>query len=216
MLEGGDLDVLTGDYLAELTMLILGRQRLQGTEPRIRGHVPASDGGMPRYRARARRHHRHAMPEGSTRPGSPPRSTISPSGSGSTLAWRGSRETMSPREPRNSASGSPLAANAYLGAWGIAACIASGADVVVTGRVTDASLVVGPAAASLRMAARRLGCARRRDRRRPHSRMRRAGDRWQLQLLHRARRAPSRFPHRGDARRRLERHHQASGHRVGQ
>ena len=28
MLEGGPLDVLTGDYLAELTMLILGRDRL--------------------------------------------------------------------------------------------------------------------------------------------------------------------------------------------
>ena len=30
MLDGGELDVLTGDYLAELTMLILGRDRLQG------------------------------------------------------------------------------------------------------------------------------------------------------------------------------------------
>src|SRR5262249_52886929 len=29
MLEGGPLDVLTGDYLAELTMLILGRSRLK-------------------------------------------------------------------------------------------------------------------------------------------------------------------------------------------
>src|ERR1700739_2059473 len=29
MLEGGGLDVLTGDYLAELTMLILGRDRLR-------------------------------------------------------------------------------------------------------------------------------------------------------------------------------------------
>jgi hypothetical protein len=28
-LEGGDLDVLTGDYLAELTMLILGRDRMK-------------------------------------------------------------------------------------------------------------------------------------------------------------------------------------------
>ena len=27
MLEGGELDFLTGDYLAELTMLILGRDR---------------------------------------------------------------------------------------------------------------------------------------------------------------------------------------------
>ena len=32
MLEGGELDVLTGDYLAELTMLILGRQRLEHPE----------------------------------------------------------------------------------------------------------------------------------------------------------------------------------------
>lgn len=29
MLTGGELDVLTGDYLAELTMLILGRDRLK-------------------------------------------------------------------------------------------------------------------------------------------------------------------------------------------
>src|SRR5690606_41969580 len=29
MLEGGELDYLTGDYLAELTMLILGRDRLK-------------------------------------------------------------------------------------------------------------------------------------------------------------------------------------------
>jgi hypothetical protein len=40
-----------------------------------------------------------------------------------------------------------LTANAYLGAWGIAECLKAGADVVVTGRVTDASLVAGPAAA---------------------------------------------------------------------
>src|SRR5699024_8704297 len=35
----------------------------------------------------------------------------------------------------------------YLGSWGIVDCLNAGADVVVTGRVTDASLVVGPAAA---------------------------------------------------------------------
>ncbi|HZC90683.1 MAG TPA: acyclic terpene utilization AtuA family protein, partial [Mycobacterium sp.] len=38
-------------------------------------------------------------------------------------------------------------ANAYLGAWGIVDCLDSGADVVVTGRVTDASVTVAPAAA---------------------------------------------------------------------
>ena len=40
----------------------------------------------------------------------------------------------------------PIAANAYLGGWGIAAALAQGADIVVCGRVTDASLVVGPCA----------------------------------------------------------------------
>lgn len=43
--------------------------------------------------------------------------------------------------------GTPLTANAYLGAWGIVDCFERGADVVVTGRVTDASVVVGAAAA---------------------------------------------------------------------
>jgi Acyclic terpene utilisation family protein AtuA len=40
----------------------------------------------------------------------------------------------------------PVSANAYLGGWGIAAALDAGADVVVCPRVTDASLVVGPAA----------------------------------------------------------------------
>jgi hypothetical protein len=40
----------------------------------------------------------------------------------------------------------PTAANAYLGGWGIAEALEAGADVVVCGRVTDASLTVGPAA----------------------------------------------------------------------
>ena len=40
----------------------------------------------------------------------------------------------------------PVSANAYLGGWGIAAALGAGADVVVCPRVTDAALVVGPAA----------------------------------------------------------------------
>jgi len=40
----------------------------------------------------------------------------------------------------------PATAHAYLGGWGIAAGLAAGADLVVCGRVTDAALVVGPAA----------------------------------------------------------------------
>jgi hypothetical protein len=40
----------------------------------------------------------------------------------------------------------PVAANAYLGGWGIAAALDAGADIVICGRVTDASLALGPAA----------------------------------------------------------------------
>lgn len=43
-------------------------------------------------------------------------------------------------------TGNPISANAYLGGWGIAAALSAGADVVVCPRVTDAALVVGPAA----------------------------------------------------------------------
>jgi hypothetical protein len=38
------------------------------------------------------------------------------------------------------------AANAYLGGWGIAAALEAGTDIVICGRVSDASLVAGPAA----------------------------------------------------------------------
>jgi len=48
--------------------------------------------------------------------------------------------------PLAAAGVAPVTANAYLGAWGIVAALENGADVVVCGRVTDASLVVGPAA----------------------------------------------------------------------
>jgi hypothetical protein len=38
----------------------------------------------------------------------------------------------------------PLTANAYLGGWGIAEALRRGADIVITGRVTDAALTLGP------------------------------------------------------------------------
>lgn len=49
-------------------------------------------------------------------------------------------------EPLENWSANPIAANAYLGGWGIAAALREGADIVVCGRVTDASMTVGPAA----------------------------------------------------------------------
>jgi Acyclic terpene utilisation family protein AtuA len=146
MLEGGQLDVLTGDYLAELTMLILGRDRLR--DPSL-GYARtflrqledclglALDKGV-RIVANA--------------------GGLNPAGLAAAVGDLAGRLGLTPRIgyvagddllPRAAelGFGEPIAANAYLGGWGIAECLRAGADVVVTGRVTDASLAVGPAAA---------------------------------------------------------------------
>ncbi|MFG2469053.1 acyclic terpene utilization AtuA family protein [Streptomyces canus] len=141
MLTGGELDVLTGDYLAELTMLILGRDRLKDPGAgyartflrqleeclglaRERGvRIVANAGGLnPAGLASGIR-------ELADRTGLPVR-VAHVEGDDLTGRYPGS-----------------LAAHAYLGGFGIAACLREGADVVVTGRVTDAALVTGPAAA---------------------------------------------------------------------
>ncbi|MFE7132202.1 acyclic terpene utilization AtuA family protein [Streptomyces sp. NPDC057638] len=143
MLTDGPLDILTGDYLAELTMLILGRDRLK--DPR-RGYARtflrqleeslgiALDRGV-RIVANA--------------------GGLNPSGLADdvrALAGRlGLDVSVAHVEgddllARGWGSG-VLTANAYLGGAGITACLRAGADVVVTGRVTDAALVTGPAAA---------------------------------------------------------------------
>ncbi|MBO8191936.1 DUF1446 domain-containing protein [Streptomyces oryzae] len=144
MLTGGPLDVLTGDYLAELTMLILGRDRLK--DP-ARGYAGTflrqlEDGlGLARERGVALVTNAgglnpaglaDAVRELSERVGVPARVAHV---EGDDLLGEG-----------NWGEG-VLTADAYLGGAGIAACLRAGADVVVTGRVADAALVSGCAAA---------------------------------------------------------------------
>src|SRR5690606_7370776 len=50
-------------------------------------------------------------------------------------------EHLDTGQPLTGQSASPLAATAYLGGWGIATALGAGADIVICGRVTDASLV---------------------------------------------------------------------------
>ncbi len=146
MLTDGELDYLTGDYLAELTMLILGRDKMKSPD---RGYAKtfliqleqclglAHDRGV-RIVANAGGLNPAALADAvrglAERLGVPAKVAHV---EGDDLLPRAAELQL----------GSPLTANAYLGAWGIADCLAAGADVVITGRVTDASVVVGPAAA---------------------------------------------------------------------
>ncbi|CAL9468295.1 hypothetical protein SUDANB60_02766 [Streptomyces sp. enrichment culture] len=141
MLTGGDLDVLTGDYLAELTMLILARDRLKD---------PAA-GYARTFLRRLEDTLGLAHDKGVrivTNAGG-----LNPAGLADAVKQLADRlgipvrvahvegDDLTARHPGS------LAAHAYLGGFGIGECLRAGADVVVTGRVTDAALVTGPAAA---------------------------------------------------------------------
>jgi hypothetical protein len=143
MLEGGPLDVLTGDYLAELTLLILGRDRAKDPS---RGYARTFLGQMEECLGLSvDRGVRIVVNAGGLNPAglaAALRELTGRLGIGASVAHVEGDDLL-PRAAELGL-GSPLTANAYLGAFGIAECLRAGADVVVTGRVTDASLVVGP------------------------------------------------------------------------
>ena len=205
MLEGGPLDVLTGDYLAELTMLILARDRLRDpTAGYARTFLRqledclglAMDRGV-----------KIVVNAGGLNPAGLAEAV-------GTLAGVLGVPTRVGHVLGDELPADGGVANAYLGCRGIVECLRGGADVVVTGRVTDASLLVGPAAWHHDWAPRRLGRAGRRDRGRARAGVRRPGHRRQLRVLPRARRpAAPRLPDRRGRGRRLGGDHQASRHR---
>ena len=159
VLNDGPVDVVTGDYLAELTMLLLFRKRmkdpgsgyassfLRQLEPLLgtitdRGtKVVVNAGGLDPAACAA------AVRELAAGLGLDlPVAHVE----GDDLlpridALRPALDHLDTGQPLGDRG--VLTANAYLGAWGIAAALDAGAQVVVTGRVTDASLVVGPVAA---------------------------------------------------------------------
>ncbi|MFJ3023804.1 acyclic terpene utilization AtuA family protein [Streptomyces tendae] len=141
MLTGGELDVLTGDYLAELTMLILGRDRLKDPEAGYaRTFLRQLEECLGFARERGVRIVANA-------------GGLNPAGLADAVRALADRLGIPVRvahvegDDLGAAHPGALAAHAYLGGFGIAACLRAGADVVVTGRVTDAALVTGPAAA---------------------------------------------------------------------
>jgi hypothetical protein len=145
MLEGGELDVLTGDYLAELTMLILGRDRMKDpTLGYARTFVKQAEDCMGLALERGVKIVSNAGGLNPAGLADRLREIAKAQGLSAQIAYVQGDDLM-PRAA-DLGLGEALTANAYLGAFGIAAALDRGADIVVTGRVTDASVVVGPAA----------------------------------------------------------------------
>ncbi len=160
MVRGGRIDVLTGDYLAELTLAILQRQRQRGSggwvgtflkqveqvlaeclQNKIK--IVANAGGLnPRGLAEELRQLADKL-------GLQPRIAFV---EGDDLLSRLRELAAAGERFAHLDQQTPLplsevvTAHAYLGGFGIADALSRGADIVVTGRVTDAALVVGPAA----------------------------------------------------------------------
>ncbi len=163
MVEGGPIDVLTGDWLAELTMLILwkGYQRdsskgwahtfltqmeeVLGTCVDRQIRVVTNAGGLnpaglaDQVRLLSERLGLDVAVAHVEGDDLLPRLDELRQ-AGHTLP------NLDTGRPLTDAPGQVVSANAYLGGWPIAEALSSGADVVICPRVTDASLVVGPAA----------------------------------------------------------------------
>ena len=161
MVEGGPIDVLTGDWLAELTMLILARTRLKHPN---RGYARTFVMQMEQVMGTCLEKGIKVVSNAGG---------LDPDGCGDAVAEVASKLGLSPKiayvrgddllprmneliaadqlihfetsEPIKDASAF-LTANAYLGCWGIVEALNQGADIVITGRVTDAAVVCGPAA----------------------------------------------------------------------
>ena len=160
MVEGGPIHVLTGDWLAELTMLILARTRakrpgggyahtfvkqmeeVMGTCLDRGIKVVANAGGLDPEGCAL------AVAEVARKLGLHPKIAFV---RGDDLMPR-MPELLAADQLRHFETGEPikeasfLTANAYFGCWGIVDALGRGADVVITGRTTDAAIVCGPAA----------------------------------------------------------------------
>ena len=164
MVEGGPLDVLTGDYLAELTMTILFNQKMQRGEDK--GYVGTF---LKQVKAVAEtckeKNIKIVTNAGGLNPSSMANEIekiLDELGISLKVAYITGDDLM-PRMDALIKEGEPfsnidrqipiedsgcqtLTANAYLGAWGIKEALDAGADIVVCPRVTDAAVVIGPAA----------------------------------------------------------------------
>ena len=163
MAKAGGIDVLTGDYLAEVTMLILGKARAKdSTKGYAATFLHHLDAALEHLVANGIR---LVVNAGGLNPAGladATRELVARRGYNLRVSYiegddvfgrldalqqaGHSMPHLTSDEPLSSWPHQPLTANAYLGGFGIARALANGADIIITGRVADASLVVGAAA----------------------------------------------------------------------
>ena len=164
LVDGGPIDVLTGDYLAELTMTILYSQKLQRGEDK--GYVGTF---LKQIKEIAKTCNEKNIKIVTNAGGLNPKSMASEiekilidqsvemkvayiDGDDllpqmNSLMDEGEKFMNIDKNISLKDSGySPLTSNIYLGAWGIKEALDHDADIVVCPRVTDAAVVIGPAA----------------------------------------------------------------------
>ncbi|MDQ1583735.1 MAG: hypothetical protein QOF36_1789, partial [Microbacteriaceae bacterium] len=156
LLRAADLDVIVGDYLAEVTMALLARARAKDAAG---GHVPDVVTALaPVMREIADRGLRVVTNAGGLNPTACREALQSAAAaSGVTLPiavvegddllarfdeLRGRH--LRGMTSRDEIPATPLTLNAYLGARPIAAALDAGAQIVLTGRAADTALVLGP------------------------------------------------------------------------
>ena len=164
MVEGGDLDVLTGDYLAELTMTILFNQQIQRGEDK--GYVGTFLKQVKEVVHTCKNKDIKIVTNaGGLNPSSMANEIekiLKEAKLDLKVAYITGDNLMPELEDLknkgedfvnidknislNESGLGVLTANAYLGAWGIKEALDQGADIVVCPRVTDAAVVIGPAA----------------------------------------------------------------------
>ncbi|MBI5506936.1 MAG: DUF1446 domain-containing protein, partial [Deltaproteobacteria bacterium] len=163
MVEGGPIDVLTGDYLAELTLMILMKDRLKDVQL---GFARTFLKQLEEVAAAcAQRGIKIVVNAGGLNPAGcaeAARKLYQKLGVRAVVAHIEGDDLMPALEdlqkggerfthldkgiPLSSLTSTVVSANAYLGGWGIAQALGSGADLVICPRVTDAALTLGPAA----------------------------------------------------------------------
>ncbi|MEC7139430.1 MAG: acyclic terpene utilization AtuA family protein, partial [Pseudomonadota bacterium] len=164
MLDGGPIDVLTGDYLAELTMSILYNQ--QQTRGEDVGYVGTFLKQLKEVAADCKaRDIKIVTNAGGLNPkgmADEVEKILTELGVDSKVAYidgdnllpeldalQADGEKFTNLDTQVDLKDSPqhaLTANAYLGGWGIKEALDQGADIVICPRVTDAAVVIGPAA----------------------------------------------------------------------